>query len=87
MNAPHTTQQAAPSIEDVASETAGHLLMDAADSIRSIIPASVNSSAEAILIAAHAIIAKLDYMEEVQLKELRDLRESIDFLSKTLTGQ
>lgn len=87
MSAQHTTQQAAPSIEDVAHATADNLLMDAVDSVHIIIPPNVDNPTAAILIAAHAIIAKLDSMEAVQLQALRDLKESIDFLSKTIIGQ
>lgn len=83
MNAPHTTEQAAPSIGDVAHETADNLLMDAFESISVITPQYANNPTTAILVLAHSLVAKLDSLEEAQ----RDLRKSIDFLAKTLIGQ
>lgn len=85
MSAPDTTQQAAQTIEDVACETADNLLMDAADSVHIVIPPGV-SIPSAILIAAHAIIAKLDSMETSQINALRDLQESLDFLGARTEG-
>lgn len=81
-----TNNQAASSVEDTAHQTANNLLMDAVDAIGVIIPPHVDSPAAAILIAAHALIAKLDSMEASQLEALRDLRESIDFIAARLDG-
>lgn len=76
-----TNNQAASSVEDTAHQTANNLLMDAVDAIGVIIPPHVDSTAAAILIVGHALIAKLDSMEATHIDALRDLRESIDYLA------
>lgn len=70
MDNQHTSQQYTPSVEDTAHQTADSLLMDAVDAIGVIIPPHVDSPAVAILIAAHAIIAKLDSIETMFLQAL-----------------
>lgn len=73
-----SSQHTPPSKEDSAHEAASELLMDAYKAIGGIFPPNIDS-ATAILIAAHALIAKLDSLETSMLDALRDLRESIDF--------
>lgn len=80
------THKAAPLVEDAAALTATHLLMDAIDEVPYFVPPRMDNPTEAILIAAHALIAKLDSMETSQLEALRDLRESIDFIAARPDG-
>ncbi len=67
--------------EEAAALTATFLLMDAIEDVPNFVPPRVNNPTEAILIAAHALIAKLDSMETTQLEALRDLCDSLDFIA------
>lgn len=80
MNAPNTTRQVVPSVEDTAHESAGGLLMDAFKSVPRIAPHRDVGTAEAILVAAFALIAKLDAIETTHLEAMHDLQESLDCL-------
>lgn len=73
--------------EDTARDTATLLLMDAIEDTTGFVPARLDElPGAAIFAAAHALIAKLDAMETSQLEVLRDLRESLDFLSASTNG-
>lgn len=78
--------QTAPFVEETAALTATYLLMDAIDDVPGFVPPRVDNPTEAILIAAHALIAKLDSMETSQLEALRDLRDSVDFVMAGARG-
>ena len=80
------SKQAAPLAEDTARLTATFLLMDAIEDIPCIAPHRELGVSEAILIAAHAIISKLDSMESSHIEAMRDLRESLDFLGAHTEG-
>lgn len=66
------------STEDNAHLTANELLLDAIESVGAIQEGANIGSAKAILIGAHAIVAKLDAMETTHLEAMRDLQEGID---------
>lgn len=73
MSAAHETP------EQNARLAACDLLMDALDDVPGFTPVrSERFPAEAVLIAAHAIVAKLDVMETTHLEAMRNLQESID---------
>lgn len=81
MSEQDNNQQAAPSKEFVAHETADCLLRDAIQSVSKIASPYLKDPTSAILIVGHAMIAKADSMETSQLEEARKLRESLDSLS------
>lgn len=61
-----------------ASETADNLLMDAIRDVPGFTPPRVDDNpAEAILIAAHAIVAKLDAMETTLMDALRNSKAGL----------
>ena len=71
--------------QDIARHTANALLGNSFADIARISPAGREIGvAEAILIAAHAIIAKLDAMETVHLGAMRDVEVSIDGVAASL---
>lgn len=73
--------------EDTARDTATFLLMSAINDVPGFSPPRLDEfPSEAILVAAHALIAKLDSIETSHLKVLRDLRESLDLLSASTNG-
>lgn len=73
---------AQPTIEDVAHETACRLMTDAIQFVREIVErhSYLDTPTEAILIATHARIAKLDSMETSLINALNALRECMSYL-------
>lgn len=70
--------QFAQTAEDNACHAATYLLMDALDAVPGFVPARVDGKlSEAILTAAHALIAKLDSMETNYLEAFRNLCVSL----------
>lgn len=61
--------------EAAALATADNLMMDAIEAVPSITPTHVNSQTTAILIAAHAVTAKLDSLESTLIQVVNALRE------------
>ena len=86
MSTQANTKHTAQSVKNVAFETAENLLMDAFESIPIITPMHVDNPTTAILVAAHALVAKLDTMESTQLEELRALLPEQRELTKVLEG-
>lgn len=68
------------SAENNAHQAANELLLDALESVGAIQEGANIGSAKAILIGAHAIVAKLDAMETTHLEAMRDLQEGLDCL-------
>lgn len=68
--------------ENTAFETASHLLIDAIQETHGFVPLHIEAApGSAIIVAAHALIAKLDSMETSLLDAVGDLRESLDYLA------
>lgn len=87
MSEQDNNQQAAPSREFVAHETADCLLMEAIQSVSKIVSPYMNTPTEAILAIGHALIAKLDSMETSQLDALHALRECMSYLARSDIGE
>ncbi len=68
------------SAEYNAHESAIALLLDAIESVRANREVENIGTANAILAAAHAIVAKLDAIETTHLEAMRDQLESLDCL-------
>lgn len=75
-----------PTIEGMAAETAGRLMKESIQFARQAIEKRpyLDTPTEAVLIATHALIAKLDSMETSHLDAMRGLRESLDSLSERI---
>lgn len=81
MNAEQSQTKPGQSLEDSANDTATDLLLRAIAEVSGFTPPRLNDyPEEAIIGAAHAIIAKLDAMETTHLEVMRDLQESLDCL-------
>lgn len=84
MSEQNTPKEFEFSQEDNAHQTANVLMMDAAEAIKILFPINDYSVADAILIAAHALTAKVDSLETTNINSMNDLRESVDFLAANI---
>ena len=82
MSEQDNNQQAAPSKEFVAHDTADSLLREAIQAVKQIIEWQpyLDTPTEAVLIVGHALIAKLDSMKTSQIDALNVLRERMSYL-------
>lgn len=77
----------AQTVEDVAHETADNLLLDAFDAIPILVPTRPIHTSEAMLIHAHALIAKLDAMEASHLAAHREMMGVLERIASKLDGK